>query len=405
MNLAVCLVLTVLSTSCNEDESLYVLCPETCYSGESWTEGVGICRPGVPVCDDAGNVIECAGEVLPSHYDTCNNVDDDCDGSVDENLYISPYESDNACKQCGKCRSTTERCIEGVWVCEYDNGPPAALDDTCNNVDDDCDCEMDEDVYPEGEIVFCYGGPEGTVTNGECRPGVEACIDGITFCDGEVRPTDERCNQRDDDCNGFTDDVTTIYEYVAMVLAVDISGSMGDELDAVTGVICDYASQGANASYKFALALIAEPDGDFSLVQNMTDAATLCEALQDVTLNGGTEPTLSTAEAVVDPTNPLMIDWPENSKRIFVGFGDENAQVLNGTGWLGNDPDASITNTLAYCAASETDIYWFVQSPEFYDEQAFGCGGQVFQLTAYEPWMLEDMNTIISEVCLESAAP
>lgn len=54
-----------------------------CYSGPTGTQGVGICRAGVRTCDASGAYGACAGEVLPRR-ETCNGVDDDCDGTVDD---------------------------------------------------------------------------------------------------------------------------------------------------------------------------------------------------------------------------------------------------------------------------------------------------------------------------------
>jgi len=229
------------------------------------------------------------------------------------------------------------------------------------------------------------------------------------ICEGQVLPKNETCNQRDDDCNGLNDDISNFYQGIDLIFAIDTSGSMHDYIEAVENVVCDYAAatEGRNdLSTKMGLVLIATPDGDFSLVQNLTDAQTLCTRLGEVEMAGGSEPTISAAEAVADPTNPMMIDWSEGSKRIFIGFGDEEAQVTCPGGGMVDlpcSPDQATVNTLAYCDESATDIYWFVSAGdlEFYIEQATGCGGELFQLTSYEQWMLDDLNSILEEVCLE----
>jgi len=407
VNVARCVVALcslVVFGACNEDEDLFIICPETCYAGPEGTAGVGLCRAGVPTCDEEGNVLACDGEVLPS-YERCNGEDDDCDGDVDERLSISPSDQDNACKQCGACYRTYEVCDNGAWSCNYDY-PPTATDGVCDGIDSDCDCVVDEDVYLEGEVVFCYHGPAGTVANGECRPGLEACDNGQIVCEGEVTPRNETCDGTDQDCNGWIDDVTDLYQGIDLIFAIDISGSMGPYVEAVTNVVCDYAAatEGRDdLSTKMGLVLIAQPDGSFSLEHNLTDAQTLCEVLQDVAFGGGSEPTISTARAVVSPWNPLLIDWTDSSKRIFVGFGDENAQsVCNTTFGVGCTVEEEVVDTLAFCVETNTDVYWFVGgSPEFYMEQAFGCNGDIFWLTEYEEFMMNDLNSILEEVCLE----
>lgn len=59
-----------------------------CYSGPANTWGLGICVPGYQVCDGTGHWSgTCLEQVLPRSTDICvNQVDDDCDGQIDEDL-------------------------------------------------------------------------------------------------------------------------------------------------------------------------------------------------------------------------------------------------------------------------------------------------------------------------------
>jgi hypothetical protein len=64
----------------------------SCYSGPSATRGVGRCRDGLQTCITSSSGpawdVSCVGEITPWPFDggeiAGNNVDDDCDGSVDE---------------------------------------------------------------------------------------------------------------------------------------------------------------------------------------------------------------------------------------------------------------------------------------------------------------------------------
>jgi hypothetical protein len=55
-----------------------------CYMGPAGTAGRGICRQGTETCA-AGRFGACMGQVLP-RAESCNGLDDDCDGVVDEGV-------------------------------------------------------------------------------------------------------------------------------------------------------------------------------------------------------------------------------------------------------------------------------------------------------------------------------
>jgi len=63
-----------------------------------------------------------------------------------------------------------------------------------------CACEG-----PEPSV--CYGATAETIGQGTCRPGLMRCVDGTWgVCEGQVLPEDELCNDVDDDCDGEVDD-------------------------------------------------------------------------------------------------------------------------------------------------------------------------------------------------------
>jgi hypothetical protein len=146
-------------------------------------------------CDDADPAIG------PGAAERCNAADDDCDGRVDEDW----PDLGAACEAgLGACRRVGVRVCgaDGAPACDARPGAPAA--EICNEVDDDCDGAVDDGVpncCQPGARVPCGSDV------GACTAGVQVCADDRTFgrCDG-IGPVGEACNGVDDDCDGTIDD-------------------------------------------------------------------------------------------------------------------------------------------------------------------------------------------------------
>ncbi len=90
-----------------------------CYSGSAETEGVGVCRAGTMTClEDGSGFGECIGEVPPS-VETCNGLDDDCDGRIDVGIpeVGSRCTIDLPDGLPANCEEGTVECIEGEFRC------------------------------------------------------------------------------------------------------------------------------------------------------------------------------------------------------------------------------------------------------------------------------------------------
>jgi alpha-tubulin suppressor-like RCC1 family protein len=174
-----------------------------CYTGAAGTSGVGVCRPGTETCSAGVWLGTCAGQVVPT-TETCNGLDDNCNGTRDDGVTRACYTGPSGTLNVGACRGGTETCVvggTGTWgACTGQVLPTAEV---CNNIDDNCNGTRDESL-----TRTCYTGPVGTSGVGTCRSGTQTCSAGSwgSTCPGEIVPRTERCDAIDDNCNGTVDD-------------------------------------------------------------------------------------------------------------------------------------------------------------------------------------------------------
>lgn len=150
-----------------------------CYSGPAATRGKGRCKDGQLTCTSKGDVL-CVGEVLPAPAEACNDVDDTCDGVVDDGF--DKAASPAHCGACNKACAADEACVSGA--CQKRTESSCA-----NGIDDDADGKADC-ADSECEAQACGAGCV-------CTAGVRvetACGDGLdNDGDGVVDCTDPSC--------------------------------------------------------------------------------------------------------------------------------------------------------------------------------------------------------------------
>jgi hypothetical protein len=159
--------------------------------------GVGACAAtGSAVCED-GEVVDSCTPGTPAADDaTCDGIDDDCDGRVDEDY--APVVT--TCGT-GSCIGTgVTSCVGGQVYDSCTVGPSAGGDATCDGVDDDCDGRIDEDYVPYA--TFCGVGACSASGVSSCENGVERdnCAPGVPA------QRDATCDGFDDDCDGRIDE-------------------------------------------------------------------------------------------------------------------------------------------------------------------------------------------------------
>lgn len=180
---------------------------QSCYTGSPGTAGVGPCKTGLQTCSN-GMWSMCAGQVLPA-TETCNGIDDDCDGSTDDG---NPGGG-GACGtgNLGICAAGTLTCSSGALNC-LQNAPPAPSENCGTPDDDNCNGQVNENCSfcTPFSTRTCYTGAAGTSGVGVCKSGTQTCNAAGTAwgpCNGEIVPSAESCqNNLDDNCNGQTNE-------------------------------------------------------------------------------------------------------------------------------------------------------------------------------------------------------
>ncbi len=179
--------------------------------------------------DDGFIALSCGGDdcddetdqVNPNMIETCDGIDDDCDGDVDEDDAIDAgtWYPDVDQDRFGDDTAVFRACEPPPGVLDYggdcDDADPNVFPggiEVCNTKDDDCDGRVDVDAIDS--LVFnadrdrdAFGDPADVLV---------ACVlpDGYAYdatdCDDAVPTTypgaAELCNGLDDDCDGTIDD-------------------------------------------------------------------------------------------------------------------------------------------------------------------------------------------------------
>ena len=175
---------------------------------------VAMCDAGFVDVDPA--VPGCEYQCTPSNggVESCDGVDNDCDGAVDDG---NPGGGTSCGTDVGVCSAGTTTCSFGVLFCV---GNTTGAPEACNNLDDDCDGTIDDGYDKQNDPLHCGGCSPCMVPNATpgCAVGactIAACNFGFFNNDGAVgngceyacvNTGAERCDSVDNNCNGTTDE-------------------------------------------------------------------------------------------------------------------------------------------------------------------------------------------------------
>jgi len=167
-------------------------------------------------CDDSSS------EINPDAVESCNELDDDCDGETDEDDAegVSTFYLDADSDGYGSAEFSYEACVAptGYVVDETDCDDDSAAvnpgsSELCNGFDDDCDGEIDESSAFDALTWYAdadgdsYGAATDTAQACEAPKGYTADSSDCDDTDASIHPGgDERCGGGDEDCDGVTDE-------------------------------------------------------------------------------------------------------------------------------------------------------------------------------------------------------
>ena len=200
---------------------------QTTWYGDGDGDGFGDASSPIEACDppsgavlDATDCDDLDANVFPGNPEVCDELDNDCDGAVDEGV-TTTFFADTDGDGHGDVAATVESCAlpEGYAASgeDCDDGDPAISPDAievCDAADNDCDglVDIDDPGVADAGTYYRDGDGDGY---GDVASAIDACaqpsgtVTDATDCDdaaAAVHPAAiEVCDRIDNDCDGLVD--------------------------------------------------------------------------------------------------------------------------------------------------------------------------------------------------------
>jgi hypothetical protein len=169
--------------------------------------------------EDDGDCDDQDASIAPGAEEICDEIDNDCDGEVDEDV-LGQFYADGDGDGYGDLSVSAEACdVPSGYVEDATDCDDAAAEihpdapERCNGVDDDCDHSIDEDVQDLWYLDHDGDGHGDPVVSQEsCDPGEGwvADADDCDDLDATSHPgAEEVCDLADNDCDGSVDEEVT----------------------------------------------------------------------------------------------------------------------------------------------------------------------------------------------------
>jgi len=140
----------------------------------------GVCAAGITQCGSQG--VTCQQLSPAAASETCDGLDNDCNGTTDD----VPGKG-IPCVLPGGCPGVLDCQIGVGLVCVA----AATSPEVCNGIDDDCDGSIDEEPevsQNDNKLGVDCDVPAAPADKPPCKPGKTVCKLGAVVCEGAVKP-------------------------------------------------------------------------------------------------------------------------------------------------------------------------------------------------------------------------